>query len=439
MTQTAPSSAQDQPDEPAEVARLNKIIASLMDRAERNTSAQVSDFGMFQATIMLEERVRRRTAELEAALRENEKTSRALRESEAKFRGLVSQSLVGIVLIEDGRFSYSNAKFDEIFGYSAEEVRGMGPLDTAVESDRGLVAEYLDERLSGESGQLDYAFHGLRKNGAVIDVECHSSVMNVGNRSLIISLIMDISERTRAERAVQVLQEELREQSTHDALTGLYNRRFLDESFGRELLLAKRGGHPVSVIMGDLDHFKAVNDRHGHLAGDEVLRVFGTLLTNNARASDIACRYGGEEFLLVLPGHDNRRSRRARRTTATGNGGHARQQRPVTNHRHRLVRRSHIPHSQPHHRRADRRRRQCVVLGQGPGTQPRHPLCRPRQGFGYVSSGWRSRHLNRPHPGVECRKWLSSPGLRSESFRESPVISLSRLIFETTHALCQHP
>jgi len=302
MTEHASPHAPDQPDWPAESARLNKIIQALMDRAERNTSAQGSDFSRFQATIMLEEQVRRRTAELEAALRENEKINRALRESEAKFRGLVSQSLVGIVLIEDGKFSYSNAKFDEMFGYKSDEIRSLGPLQVTVESDRALVTDNIDKRLSGEVNQLEYVFHGLRKNGTVIDIECHSSVMHVGKRPALISLVMDISERTRAERAVQVLQEELREQSTHDALTGLYNRHFLEESFGRELLIAKRDDHPVSVIMGDLDHFKTINDRDGHLAGDEVLRVFGNLMKHNARASDIICRYGGEEFLLVLPG-----------------------------------------------------------------------------------------------------------------------------------------
>ena len=302
MTEPASPPASDHPDWPAEFVRLNKIIQALMDRAERNASAQDSDFSVFQTTIMLEAQVRRRTTELEVALRENEKITRALRESEAKFRGVVSQSLVGIVLIEDGKFSYSNTKFDEIFGYTSDEIRGLGPLQVAVEGDRALVTENTDKRLSGEVDRPDYVFHGLRKNGEVIDIECHSSVMHVGNRLLLVSLVLDITERTRTERAVQVLQEELREQAVHDALTGLYNRHFLEESFGRELLLAERTRHPVSVIMSDLDHFKEVNDRDGHLAGDEVLRVFGNLMKHNARASDIICRYGGEEFLMVLPG-----------------------------------------------------------------------------------------------------------------------------------------
>lgn len=125
--------------------------------------------------------------------------------------------------------------------------------------------------------------------------------MEIGGKPELFGLLMDVTERTRADHEVKVLQEKLRDQSIHDALTGLYNRRYLEETLGQELISAQRHGYQVSVIMGDIDHFKSVNDRYGHLAGDEVLRVFGALLKRHARGSDIYCRYGGEEFLLVLP------------------------------------------------------------------------------------------------------------------------------------------
>jgi diguanylate cyclase (GGDEF)-like protein len=97
------------------------------------------------------------------------------------------------------------------------------------------------------------------------------------------------------------LQETLRSGSERDPLTDLYNRRHLEISLQRELARAQRHGFPVSLIMIDVDHFKAFNDTNGHDAGDEVLRNVAHVLKRHTRAEDVACRYGGEEFLVVLP------------------------------------------------------------------------------------------------------------------------------------------
>jgi diguanylate cyclase (GGDEF)-like protein/PAS domain S-box-containing protein len=97
------------------------------------------------------------------------------------------------------------------------------------------------------------------------------------------------------------LRESLSAQAVHDSLTGLYNRRHMEQALEREVLRATRNGRTVGVIMLDLDHFKNFNDSHGHEAGDMLLRVLGDYLVTHVRAEDIACRYGGEEFVVILP------------------------------------------------------------------------------------------------------------------------------------------
>jgi diguanylate cyclase (GGDEF)-like protein len=97
------------------------------------------------------------------------------------------------------------------------------------------------------------------------------------------------------------LRDTLRHQSTVDPLTGLYNRRFFDESLKRELARAQRSQSACSVVMIDLDHFKRVNDTYGHEGGDLVLKAASHAILQRVRASDVVCRYGGEELVLMLP------------------------------------------------------------------------------------------------------------------------------------------
>ena len=150
-----------------------------------------------------------------------------------------------------------------------------------------LQSQYLELRLRHETARL----RGERESAVELQSESERDIARL--RELNRSLEARVLETAH-------LQAELRERSLRDPLTGLHNRRHLDEASPGRLELARRQRAPLCVVMIDLDHFKKVNDDYGHHTGDEVLKEFARLVSLRARKSDVVCRYGGEEFVMLM-------------------------------------------------------------------------------------------------------------------------------------------
>ena len=233
-----------------------------------------------------------------------------------KYRILLDESSDPIFMFApDGQYLYVNKAFAEGVNRRLDEIINkriwdVFPKDEAdkrfavvkwvFENRETKLIEVRVPRLDGDRYYLTTAKPILGPEGKVTTVICISK--EITERKCMEEEFRRINERLSAQLIeIESLHETLREQAIRDPLTGLYNLRFLTESMKREIARAIRENHPLSVVLMDIDHFKDFNDTYGHKAGDEVLQALGNMLNTLTRAGDAACRYGGEEFMVIMP------------------------------------------------------------------------------------------------------------------------------------------
>jgi diguanylate cyclase (GGDEF)-like protein/PAS domain S-box-containing protein len=198
-----------------------------------------------------------------------------------------------------GRYLGCNRAFTEYVGKTKQELIGKSVYELW---DKDLADAYqrADQALFDKKEAQIYEAKVVYADGSRHDVVFHKAPFykRDGRLGGLIGVIWDVTERRRAEAALRTY---LQAQALHDPLTSLFNRRHLDDVLVQEIEHATTTGERVGVIMADIDHFKNVNDAFGHACGDEVLCAIAKLLIDNVRKSDVVCRYGGEEFVVVMP------------------------------------------------------------------------------------------------------------------------------------------
>lgn len=225
---------------------------------------------------------------------------RFLVESETKYKALVEQSLEGIIIVQSGIVKFVNKAIVRTLGYEEEEMIGNEIYKFLYPESRELLLDCFNNIIEkNEFINTPIELHMIQKNNEEIYMETLlNPIVYEGSPSVVMTL-RDITERVYQEM-------ELKRLVITDDLTGLYNQRFLITQLLKEIERAKRHGRKLSLLFIDIDDFKKFNDLYGHWEGDFVLKKIGELIKKNIREIDMAFRYGGEEFVVLLPETSNK-------------------------------------------------------------------------------------------------------------------------------------
>lgn len=222
-----------------------------------------------------------------------------LASSRQRFEAVVKTAYDGIITIDEQQnIRMMNNTARTLFGVGQQQVEGS-KLSRFIparyrDSHQMFVSAFRGASIDARPMHARAPVVGLRADGTEFPIEVTISKITVNNGTEMTAVIRDISERTR-------LVENLRIASSHDPLTGLFNRRYGNEILAREAVRSSRFGHVFSVALLDIDHFSEVNDRLGYYGGDMVLSAISKLLAASVREIDTVCRWGGEQFLFLFP------------------------------------------------------------------------------------------------------------------------------------------
>ena len=230
-------------------------------------------------------------------IEERQRAEEALRESEARFRAVAETAVDAIVSIDShGRISFWNRGASSIFGYSEADVLGR-PFTMLIQAAYHQTnAPAISFFSVGGEARMDRGIEsrGLRRDGTVVPIDLSLSSWQTASGTFYTCIVRDITERKEYEEKLALM-------ANTDALTGTFNRHYLAGILESEFNRAKRYNHPIGFLMIDVNRFKQINDKYGHNTGDEVLIAISQQLVESLRDSDIVVRYGGDEFLAILP------------------------------------------------------------------------------------------------------------------------------------------
>ena len=210
----------------------------------------------------------------------------------------ISEALVAVN--SEGTIHTVNSSALTMFGYSRDELIGQKVELLVPEGKQALHEQYRENFLHNpETREMGRGRHlsARDKWGRTFPVEIGLNTVETTEGFSVIALVTDITERMKTEKL-------LKAEALTDPLTGLFNRRAFENQLAAEEGRVERGNAPYAIVLSDIDHFKTINDTYGHDVGDEVLRHIAELFTDTTRKADIPARWGGEEFILLLPETD---------------------------------------------------------------------------------------------------------------------------------------